>query len=128
MNWYSAMAKPSWTPTPRTIGVIWTILYPIIAVSFGFVFVQAFRQKVKWLVALPFAINLAANILFMPIFSGMRNLPLAALDILIVWMTIIFCVIAIWPHYRWLAVAQLPYFVWVSMATTLQMSITAMNK
>ena len=127
MDWYSALAKPSWTPTPRTIGVIWMILYPIIFVSFTFVFVQAFRHKVGWLVALPFIINLIANMLFMPIFSGMRNVPLAAVDILIVWTTIIWCVIAIWPHYRWIAVAQVPYFVWVTIATVLQMSITVMN-
>ena len=29
--------------------------------------------------------------------------------------------------YRWVAVAQGPYFVWVSIATTIQLSITAMN-
>ena len=127
IDWYNALAKPSWTPTPRTIGVIWTILYPIIFASFGFVFVQAFRHKIGWLVGLPFIINLVANILFMPIFSGLRNVPLAAVDILIVWTTIIWCIIAIWPHYRWIAVAQMPYFVWVSIATVLQIWITAMN-
>jgi hypothetical protein len=29
--------------------------YPIIAIAFGFVFLQAFRRKVPWQVALPFA-------------------------------------------------------------------------
>ena len=43
MSWYNSLAKPTWTPAPSTIGLIWTILYPIILVSFGFVFVQAFR-------------------------------------------------------------------------------------
>lgn len=57
----------------------------------------------------------------------MWNLPLAAVDILIVWATIIWCVVAIWRHYRWVAIAQVPYFVWVSIATVLQLSITAMN-
>jgi len=33
----------------------------------------------------------------------------------------------IWRHYRWVALAQVPYFVWVSLATVLQLSITAMN-
>ena len=77
MDWYNALAKPSWTPAPSTISLIWTILYPVILVSFGFVFVQAFRGRVGWKVALPFAINLVANLLFMPIFAGLRNVPLA---------------------------------------------------
>gem|GEM_PF-37635 len=127
MEWYVSLAKPTWTPAPATIGLIWQILYPIIIVTFGFVFVQAVRRKVPWLVALPFAINLVANLIFTPIQFGMRNLPLAAVDILIVWGTIIWMMIAIWKHYRWVAVAQVPYFVWVSLATVLQLSITAMN-
>jgi tryptophan-rich sensory protein len=126
-EWYNALAKPSWTPSPSTIGLIWTILYPIILVSFGFVFLRGFQGKVTRMVAVPFAINLVANLLFMPIFSGLRNVPLAAADILIVWATIIWCVAAVWPHFKWVAAAQGPYFVWVSIATVLQMSITWMN-
>ena len=127
MEWYNSLVKPSWTPAPSTISLIWTILYPVILVSFGFVFVQAFRGKVGWKLALPFAVNLVANLLFMPIFAGLRNVPLACADILIVWATIIWCVVVAWPVYRWVAVAQVPYLVWVSTATVIQVSITAMN-
>jgi tryptophan-rich sensory protein len=126
-TWYNALVKPSWTPAPSTIGLIWQIIYPIIIITFVFVFVQAFRGKIGWLIALPFAINLVANLIFTPIQFGMRNLPLATVDILIVWGTIIWLAVAIWPHYRWVTVAQVPYFVWVSLATTLQLSITWMN-
>ena len=127
MNWYNSLGKPTWTPAPSTIGLIWQILYPIIVVTFGFVFVQAFRGKVPWVFALPFAINLVANLIFMPILAGLRNLPLASVDILIVWSTIIWMMVAVWPHYKWVAVAQVPYCVWVSIATVLQLSITWMN-
>jgi hypothetical protein len=72
-EWYDSLAKPSWTPAPSTISLIWTILYPVILTSFGFVFVQAFRKKLPGAVALPFAVNLVANLLFMPIFAGLRN-------------------------------------------------------
>jgi benzodiazapine receptor len=127
MDWYNALEKPSWTPEPSTIGLIWQILYPVIFVTFGFVFVQAFRKKVPLIVALPFAINLVANLLFMPFFSGLRNVPLAAVDIVIVWVTIIWMSVAIWKHYRWVVVAQVPYFVWVSIASVLQLGIAWMN-
>jgi benzodiazapine receptor len=127
MTWYNSLQKPAWTPAPSTIGLIWQIIYPIILITFGFVFMQAFRGKVGWLIALPFAINLVANLIFTPIQFGMRNLPLAAVDILIVWATIIWLAVAIWPQYRWVALAQIPYFVWVSLATTLQLAISWMN-
>ena len=127
IEWYGSLAKPSWTPAPATIGLIWMLLYPIILVSFGFVFVHAFRKRVPWRVALPFAINLVANLIFTPIQFGMRNLPLAAADIVVVWTTLIWMMVVVWPHYRWVAVAQVPYLVWVTLATTLQLSIAAMN-
>ena len=127
MEWYNSLAKPNWTPQPATIGMIWQILYPVILLSFVFVFVQAFRGKISWLVAFPFAINLIANIIFTPIQFGLRNLPLAAIDIVIVWATIIWCIVAIWEHNKWISIAQFPYLIWVSIATVLQLTITAWN-
>lgn len=127
MEWYDSLAKPGWTPTPATIGLIWNILYPIIAVSFGFVLLQALRGKIGWRVAVPPAINLVANLIFIPILFGLRQLPLASADVLVVWATIVWTMAAVWRHYRWVAVAQVPYLVWVSIATILQLLITAMN-
>jgi len=95
MELYDSLAKPVWTPSPSTISLIWMILYPIILISF--VFVRAFQDKVSRPVAVPFAINLLANLLFMPIFAGLRNVPLAAADILIVWTTIIWLRAGLWP-------------------------------
>lgn len=128
IEWYQSLAKPSWTPQPRTIGLIWQVLYPVILVTFSVVFVQAGRKKIPRQVAIPFAINLLANLLFTPIQFGLRNLPLASVDILIVWATLLWMMIAIRPHAAWIAIAQLPYFVWVSIATVLQLAITWMNR
>lgn len=128
LSWYNALEKPSWTPASATIGLIWRILYPIIAVTFGYVFVQAMRRKIPGRVAVPFAINLVANLAFTPIQFGLRNLTLAALDILVVWGTIVWMILAVWKHSRWVALAQVPYLIWVSIATVLQLSITAMNR
>lgn len=128
MEWYNSLVKPSWTPEPATIGLIWRILYPIILVTFGFVFFKTTRKKIPAVVALPFAINLVANVIFSPIQFGMRNLTLAAVDIVVVWLTIVWMMFAIWKHYRWVAIAQVPYFVWVTLATILQLSITWNNR
>lgn len=127
IEWYDSLVKPSWTPAPPTISLIWTLLYPVILASFGFVFVKALQRKLPRRVALPFAVNIVANLLFMPLFAGLRSVPLAAVDIVVVWATIPWCAVAVWPHSRWVAVAQVPYFVWVSLATTIQLSILAAN-
>lgn len=77
--------------------------------------------------ALPFAIDLVANLGFRPIQSGLRNLSWAAVDHLIVGGTILWSAWAVWRHARWVALAQVPDFVWVALATVLQFSILAMN-
>ncbi|MFK7818951.1 MAG: TspO/MBR family protein [Planctomycetaceae bacterium] len=127
IDWYNSLEKPSWTPEPSTIGLVWQILYPIIFVTFGVVFWNAFKKKLPWMVALPFVINLIANLLFPTIQFGLRDLWLTAFDILLVWVTIIWIMVAVWKHYKWIAIAQVPYFVWVSIATVLQLSITWNN-
>jgi tryptophan-rich sensory protein len=128
MEWYVSLAKPSWTPDPAFIGLMWQIIYPIIFVTFGFVFIQAARRKIPVAVAVPFAVNLVANLIFTPIQFGLRNLTLASIDIVIVWGSIVWLVAVIWRHYRWVAIAQAPYFAWVSTATVLQLSISWMNR
>jgi len=127
MDWYDSLAKPSWTPEPAFIGLMWQIIYPIIIVTFGFVFIQAARRRIPRAVAVPFLVNLIANLIFTPIQFGLMNLTLASIDILIVWGSIIWLMVVIWRHYRWIAVAQAPYFAWVSTATVLQLSISWMN-
>lgn len=127
-EWYDALAKPSWTPDGRTIGTIWQILYPILFVSVGFVVWQAVRKRLPWRVVVPFGVNLAANLVFTPIQFGLRDLWLAAADILVVWGSIVWMAVVIWRHHRWVALAQVPYFCWVTTATILQLSITWMNR
>ena len=127
LTWYDGLQKPAWTPSPGTIGLIWQILYPIIAVSFGFVLVQIIRRKLSWLTGLPFLINLVANLAFTPLQFGLQNLTLALVDIVIVWFTILWCVASTWHRYRWVAWAQLPYLTWVTIATMLQTLIWLKN-
>ncbi len=127
LQWYDALQKPSWTPPPATIGLIWQVLYPIIAVSFGFVLIQILRKKLPWRTGLPFMINLIANLAFTPLQFGLQNLNLALIDIVIVWATILWCMATVWHQVRWVAWAQLPYLAWVTIATTLQTLIWLKN-
>jgi tryptophan-rich sensory protein len=128
MSWYETLAKPSWAPPAATFGTVWSILYPIIFVAYGFVIVQALRGELPRSVLWPVLINLAANVAFTPIQFGLRNLVLAEVDIIIVLVTIVWSMIAIWPHARLAAIALVPYLVWVAIATVLQTSITYLNR
>ena len=127
-NWYSQLIKPSWAPPSWVFGPVWSVLYVIIAVSFGTVFYRVFTGKIPFIVALPFALNLIFNFAFTPLQFGLKNNLLAAIDILLVLGTLIWAIVAIYPHIRWVAYAQVPYLLWVSFATILQLTITYLNR
>ena len=125
---YLEFVKPTWAPPSWLFGPVWTVLYAIIAVSFGYVGYLAYLKKLPFIVVLPFILNLIFNFAFTPIQFGLRNNLLASIDILLVLGTLIWALIAIYPHVRWVALANIPYLLWVSFATVLQITITVMNR
>ena len=128
MSWYEELAKPAWAPPGPVFGIVWSILYPIIIVAYGYVIYRIARGEFPAALLVPILLNVVANVAFTPIQFGLRNLWLAELDIIIVLVTIVWSMIAIWPHARWASVALPPYLVWVMIATALQSSITWLNR
>ena len=126
-SWYATLIKPAWAPPAWAFSPVWTVLYAIIAVTFGYVFYKAFTKQLPRMVALPFALNLVFNFAFTPLQFGLQNNLLAALDILLVLGTLIWMLVAIWPFCRWVAIANAPYLLWVSFATVLQLTVTYLN-
>ena len=145
-NWYSTLIKPSWAPPSWLFGPVWTVLYAIIAVSFGTVFYKTFtgnlpagKAGLPWIVALPFALNLIFNFAFTPLQFGLKNNILASIDIILVLATLIWALFALYsfglklhietgaPTYAWIIYANIPYLIWVSFATILQLTITFLN-
>ncbi|MDO8240819.1 MAG: TspO/MBR family protein [Candidatus Moranbacteria bacterium] len=126
-DWYQQLAKPTWSPPSWVFGPVWTFLYVLIAISFGRVFWLLLKKQIPFLVALPFILNLIFNFSFTPIQFGLKNNYLAAIDILLVLVTLIWSMVAIFPYARWITYIQIPYLVWVSFATILQLTITYLN-
>jgi len=127
-NWYSQLIKPSWSPPAWLFGPVWTFLYILIAISFGKVFWMAGKKEIAFIVALPFILNLIFNFAFTPLQFGLQNNLLAAVDILLVLGTLIWAMIAIYPHAPGIAYMQIPYLLWVAFATVLQLTVTYLNK
>ncbi|OHB14253.1 MAG: TspO protein [Candidatus Zambryskibacteria bacterium RIFOXYC1_FULL_39_10] len=126
-NWYSQLIRPEWAPPAWIFGPVWTGLYILIAISFGSVFYKYYKKEVGVAVVMPFILNLVFNFAFTPIQFGLQNNLLAMVDILLVWLTLVWAIAAIWKHSRLIAYAQVPYLLWVSFATVLQITITFLN-
>jgi benzodiazapine receptor len=127
VSWYQTLKKPFFAPPSWVFGVAWGVLYPIILVSFGYVFYQIFKKKIPAGIALPFVLNLVFNLAFSPIQFGLQNNFLAAVDITLTVATLIWGIKVIYPFSTAVALAQIPYLLWGLFATILQYSVTVLN-
>lgn len=127
-NWYSTLIKPSWSPPGWLFGPVWTLLYILIAISFGKVFLMGLKKEIPYFVVLPFILNLIFNFAFTPLQFGLKNNLFAAIDILLVLGTLVWLMVAVYPHVRWVTYIQIPYLLWVTFASVLQLTITYLNK
>lgn len=129
-NWYSQLIKPTWAPPSWIFGPVWTVLYIIIAYTFGTVFYKVFTKQIPCIVALPFVLNLVFNAAFTPLQFGLKNNILAAVDILLVLATLVWALSVVWkkvPSLRFVVYLNIPYLLWVMFATYLQLTITYLN-
>ena len=129
-TWYSTLIKPAWAPPAWIFGPVWTFLYIIIAISFAIIFYKALKKQIPHAVALPFILNLVFNFLFTPIQFGLQNNFLALIDVLLVVITLVWGMIALWhtsTRLRWIVYVNIPYLLWGTFATILQTTITLLN-
>ena len=137
-SWYSQLNKPKFAPPAWLFGPVWTFLYILIAISYGYVGYLFYTTKslttslqanqITFMVLLPFILNLIFNFAFTPIQFGLKNNYLAAIDIFLVLGTLIWALVAIFSYVPWIAYVNIPYLLWVSFATILQLTVTWMNK
>lgn len=127
-NWYSQLIKPTWAPPSWLFGPVWSVLYVLIFISFGKVFLMAWQKQIPLIIILPFILNLFFNFIFTYIQFGLKNNFLAAFDIILVLSTLIWAMIAIYPYMKWVTYIQIPYLLWVAFATVLQFTVTYLNR
>ena len=125
---YAKLKKPSWAPPSWVFGPAWTFLYILIVYSFGSVFLKTYQNQIPAIFAIPFALNLVFNFAFSPIQFTLKNNFLASIDIILIWVTLVWSMIVIWPILPWITYINIPYLLWVSFAISVQLAITWLNR
>lgn len=124
-TWYLTLRKPSWVPSGRTIGRIWTVLYVLMAVAAWLVWREEGTDA--WLPLLLYAIQLALNSAWSVLFFGLKN-PRAALgEIVLLWTAILATLILFWVVSPIAALLLVPYLAWVLFAANLNRIVVRMN-
>ena len=122
-EWYPTIAKPTWTPPSWIFGPVWTALYLMMAVAGWLVW-----RRVGWSGALGwFAVQLALNATWSPVFFGWHRLGLALVNIVLLWVAIAGTMVAFWRVMPAAGIMFVPYLVWVSFASALNFAIWRLN-
>ncbi|PGZ08904.1 hypothetical protein COE30_11350 [Bacillus cereus] len=123
--WYNALEKPTWTPSGMIIGIIWALLYGLIALSVTIIYNKyGFNQKLFWSL---FLLNYICNQAFSYFQFSQKNLLLATIDCFLVTITTLLLIVFSFKLSRISAYLFIPYFLWAAFATYLSWTIFSMN-
>ncbi len=122
-DWYDALSKPDWTPPNWVFPVTWTVLYVLMAWS-----AMRIAQLPGSGQAMGFwALQIAFNTLWTPVFFGQRRMGAGMVIILCLWAAVALTLVAFW-RLDWLSgLIFAPYLIWVTIASALNWSVWRRN-
>ncbi|MGE5455338.1 MAG: TspO/MBR family protein [Methylocystaceae bacterium] len=127
LNWYHQLQKPGFAPPNSWFGPVWSVLYLLMGVSTYLVWQAGTGRKDVQRALLVFVLQLVFNVLWSVVFFGLQS-PLGGLaTIVILWLLIIWMIIAYYRVKPWAGLMNLPYLLWVTFAMVLNFSIWRLN-
>jgi len=128
LSWYQTLDKPFFTPPSWLFGPAWGVLYILLAISVILIIKKGIKnKKVKDALKI-FAIQLVLNLLWSPVFFGLKNILLALILILILWYFILETIKEFAKIDKTASFLLYPYLAWVSFAAALNFSFWLLNK
>ncbi len=126
-NWYVTLEKPIFTPPNWLFAPVWTILYIMMGISAGIVWSKGFYHKWVKTALYHFGFQLLLNAAWSIFFFGVRNPLIALLDIIALFILLLFTI-------KWFKVVNataayllIPYLMWVAFAAALNFCIWQLN-
>ena len=127
-TWYATLNKPFFSPPNWLFGPAWTTLYMLMGISAATIWQKGIKnKKIKDAIYL-FGIQLGLNAIWSPVFFGAKNLLLALVIIILMWIYILKTILAFRKIDKIASYLLYPYIAWVSFATVLNFAVWLLNK
>ncbi len=124
-TWYVTLNKPFFNPPNYLFGPVWTVLYLMMGISLGMIINAKHSNKNKSLIT--FSIQLVLNFFWSVIFFSLQSPGWAAIEIIAMWLSIIYMIRNFYKINKWAGWLQIPYLLWVTFASVLNISIYVLN-
>ena len=122
-EWYRSLSKPVWTPPDWAFPVVWSVLYIAIALAAMRIgMIEGTQQALAF-----WALQIAFNTLWTPIFFGLRRMRAAFIVIVGLWLSVAATMLAFLQHDLLAGLLFAPYLLWVTIATALNFSVWQRN-
>ena len=112
------MNLPSWTPPGSIIGLAWTTIFILTALSAMIVWNTAPRDSRLWWIVLLFLLNGVLNVFWSYLFFNQHLVGTALWEMLLLNASTVALIVLIWPINRLAASLLFPYVGWVTFATS----------
>jgi len=127
-TWYATLTRPPIAPPNWIFGPVWTLLYLSMGIAAGLVWNRGIGDnRVKFALTI-FVIQLILNGLWSFLFFGWHSLHVAFIEIVILWVFILFTIIKFYALSKPAGLLLVPYLLWVSFASVLNFSFWWLNK
>jgi tryptophan-rich sensory protein len=124
--WFDGLAKPDIYPPPATFGIVWTVLYVLMALALTWV-VTAWGARGRRVAIIAFVVQFVLNLAWSPLFFGAHRISAALILLVAIDLAVLVTVLAFYRVRPRAALLLVPYLAWVLFATALNWQFLALN-
>jgi tryptophan-rich sensory protein len=125
-EWYASLEKPPFNPPDWVFGLIWTILYALMAVAAWLVWKKKGFLRANIPMTL-FFLQLGLNGVWPWLFFGFKLPGWAFLDIVVLWFALLLTLASFWIESPAAGALLVPYLAWISYAAVINYIIWRIN-
>lgn len=121
--WFEQLDKPGFYPPAVTFGIVWTVLYIMIATA-GWL---GWRAGGGAETTVPWVLQLVLNFGWTVLFFGLQRPSWSLAEIVVLLVAAIWTALLLRRYSTWAAILFIPYVMWIGFATVLTAAIVSLN-
>lgn len=126
-NIYTHLSLPPLSPPNYLFGIVWPVLYALIAISGYLIYRSSYSKHDKTMNYSLFGIQLFLNFIWSIVFFNNLQYWIGVIIIVILDIIVLLCVTNFYKSSKLAAYLLIPYFIWILFATYLSIGVAVLN-